>query len=425
MNLAAGHLVESRVREIVAVLGVPEFVYIQPVVHKGAAVREVGDGILLCGGGGAILQVKSRSRKEGMRDSPERAQRWVAKHLAKAVQQGRGSKRTIMLHVDRQDPLTAVPLRSMVFGPKDREPFRIVLNEDCSDWPIIVVVDHPKSPAIDLPVYEDAFVISHQDWFHLNRHLRSVHELLRYIKAVMRGELNAVPLGSESERFASIMESDLANPLRGPNYYSRISFMAVDNPMAVETYRELLEKTWGENELLPGMEIHDYRRILDFLDSAPTSVQAVVGRWIWNRREEMRTTGHRSSGLTIVADQLLVYVCDYQQNAPDRLAWTADLAMLTAVRAEEWFEQYGRRVQVLCIGVRVSGQSLEYSYSFLDGAISLPQDIRRNVEWRFGCPNFRTLKTLPVVIARNERCPCGSHQKYKRCHGRPTQFRPF
>ena len=51
-------------------------------------------------------------------------------------------------------------------------------------------------------------------------------------------------------------------------------------------------------------------------------------------------------------------------------------------------------------------------------AQSVPLEVRRGVEWQYGVPNFRLGTTSPLLVGRNEPCPCGSRRKFKVCHGR-------
>ena len=67
-NASYGRHIEETVRRIGADLGVPDFVYLPAVVAKGRATREVGDGFLISGQKGAILQVKSREAAAGLKD---------------------------------------------------------------------------------------------------------------------------------------------------------------------------------------------------------------------------------------------------------------------------------------------------------------------------------------------------------------------
>ena len=418
MPPSIGYIVERRVRQLAAFLGVPEFVYSVPLVSKGSSVREVGDGILLCGLSGAVLQVKARSRHEGLRDSEDSAVRWVSKHVERAVRQGRGSKRTIVAHFSEGDPLTAVPVRALSLGGADRGAFRVSIDTDCAEWPIIVVVAHPLDPEVMLPVYDDAFCISLNDWHQLNRHLRSIHELLRYIGRVLEGGQDVtVPLGHESYRFASLVEWDTAYAAQDKGARPWVSCAAIEDQVGVDAYRVLLDRTWGDNDVLPDMSIKDYRPILDFLDDVPAIGQAHVGRWILDRRAELHSCRHRVSGSTLLNDRPLVFMCDLVENHADRQSWISHLGGLTSLRAAEWREQMRDRKPVLGIGIRIMGEHDEYSYLLADSYVKIPASLRRALEWRFGVANFRAFQTRRLIVGRNDPCPCGSGRKYKRCHG--------
>ena len=79
---------ERQVRDVAARLGVADFVYTSPRIRRGSAQREAsGDGLLLVGERGAILQVKARDPSTGQRDSSDRARSWVQKHVRKATKQ--------------------------------------------------------------------------------------------------------------------------------------------------------------------------------------------------------------------------------------------------------------------------------------------------------------------------------------------------
>jgi hypothetical protein len=419
MASGRGYAAERRARRVAAVLGVPEFVYSVPLVAKGTSVREVGDGILFCGSGGAVLQVKSRALREGKKDSSSEAAAWLKKHTERAVRQGRGSKRTIAAHWLKGEPLHATPVRALVLGSDERDVLKVTLDSDCSDWPIIVIVSHPSYNDAILPVYQDAFCVTLEDWHELNYHLRSIHELLRYIARVMEeGADVAVPLGRESERFASLVEYDTAYAAQARGARPRTSFDAVMDPAGIRAYHELIDRTWGPNKTAPDVPIQDYSHVLDFLDDVPASVQSHVGRWIMSMRYDLNERRHRVSGSSLLVDRPLIYMCDLIENRIDQNAWEGELLALVSVRAQEWREQIGKLESILGIGVRVLGGGIDqYSYVFGMGSPDVPIDIRRNVEWRFGVANFRSLRTGRLEIGRNEACPCGSGRKYKRCHG--------
>ncbi len=406
-----GTAIETRTRDIAASLSIPEFVYRVPLVAKGSAVREIGDGILSCGAGGAILQVKARLLGHGLRDSQQDAERWVLKHVARAVRQGRGSRRTIISFNNSGNPLAAVPARPIVVG--EAMSINVRLDGECGNWPIIVVINHPKNPCITLPYYDDVFCISYDDWLELNRHIRSVHRLLRYIHLALGSGIRAsVPLGRESDRFESLAKHE-AHQFRTP--ITETSYAADHDPGAIAVYRQLLERTWGPNDIMPLVAAEDYRPVLDYLDDAPASIQSYVGNWILNRHDHLRFTGELSSGAVLLVDRPLIYMCSYADSWQDKEAWLGNLLGLTSVRATEWRSQIGGQRPVLGIGVRIMGSVREYSYALVKSG-SLPRDVSRTLKWKFGSANFKTFRVQPLAIGRNERCPCGSGSKYKRCH---------
>lgn len=417
--METGKDIEARAVNIAATLSVPEFVYRAPIVRKGPGVREVGDGLILCGAGGAVLQVKARSRHEGLRDSEQAASRWVLKNVARAVRQGQGSKRTIKTMQNEGAPLTALPVRSLSVPTLDRPQFQVTVDKGtCDSWPIIVIIDHPKNPKVRPPYYENVFCVTLNDWQELNRHLRSVHEMLRYIEEILSHGKNVhIPLGMESERFASLAHLDESYAARAKGALGRRSFAAVIDPKGLAAYRVLIARTWGPNDYLPGLPIEDYRPVLDYLDDAPAVVQAYVGRWLLERHEELRRVGHRVSGTTLLVDRPLVYMCDDVKNTGSRKDWVAQIVALTTLRACEWREQGWKKTSALGIAVRFGELENEYTYLLARQGARLPDRLRRTTEWIFGVANFSAFHTHSLMPGRNDECPCGSGRKYKHCHG--------
>ncbi len=90
-----GARVEEYARRLAAGLGVPDFVYRPAHAPRGSGTREIGDGLVVAGGSGLILQVKSRDPEAAARASPDRAVAWVRKHAQRALEQAYGSRRTL------------------------------------------------------------------------------------------------------------------------------------------------------------------------------------------------------------------------------------------------------------------------------------------------------------------------------------------
>ncbi|MFI1997072.1 SEC-C domain-containing protein [Actinoplanes sp. NPDC020271] len=306
----------------------------------------------------------------------------------------------------------------MTLSEPEREPFFVDLIQDCSQWPIIVIVDHPLNPHVTLPTYHDAFCISLPDWYEINRHLRSIHEVLRYVGRVLEhGADVAVPLSHEYDRFSSLVAFE-GTPRMSPRARPWTTFAAVEDAAAVSEYRTLLERTWGPNDELPGFPIDDYREMLDFLDDAPAVAQAFIGRWLVANRSQLRSARHRVSGSVLVVDRPLVLLMDFKDNKPDKRAWLAELWALTVVRAIEYRRQTQIRRNTLGIAIRVfDNYTDEYSYILMRPDIEISENLIRETEWRFGVANFSTSRVERLKVRRNERCPCHSGKKFKYCHG--------
>lgn len=417
-------MAERRARDVAAVLGVADFVYAQPLVRKGSATREVGDGLLICGGRGAVIQVKARDHDAGRRDSPEKITRVVGKFLDAAVRQGRGTKRTIAQHVRQGQPLRVIPVRALGYPPARREELVLTLAEDCADWPIIVVIDHPNDPVVEVTPDADVFCVSLDDWRELNGHIRSVNGVLRYVQRVLgHGAALAVPFGEERCRFAKLVGADAASTVGSATAVPSLSYDGVDDPVAVAMYRELLEKVWDGEARGPTLTADECRRILDVLDDVPVAMQVRVGRWVLDKRRTLQQTCQRASGCIAVGGDdghsVLIYMCDAEANEASRERWVAELGTLTLVRAAEWREQHIRDPRVVGIGVREADGGVEYSYIYSSGSVAVPGDVRMMIEWRYGISDFRTGRNRTLRLGRNEPCPCGSGRKVKRCHGAP------
>ncbi|WP_454777562.1 hypothetical protein [Georgenia muralis] len=87
-----GSAVESATRAAAGRWGLPDFVLRPKVVPKGSGRREIGDGTIVSGSRGVVLQVKARSAATP--DTPERARSWLQKNAAAALKQARGTIRS-------------------------------------------------------------------------------------------------------------------------------------------------------------------------------------------------------------------------------------------------------------------------------------------------------------------------------------------
>jgi uncharacterized protein YecA (UPF0149 family) len=411
--------VEERARAIAAILGVSDFVYSVPPVERAGSSREVGDGLLVVGDRGAVLQVKSRFPSEQLVDSAGKAWRWVRKHAEKGYRQGSGSRRTIERYRDAGMPLSASPVRAQEVDESERHRYDLVLDHSVAVWRTIVIIDHPGVLGCLLPRRPSTFWITLDDWRELNRAIRSVNGLLTYVERALRHSDDlSVPLGFEQDRWSAFLDADQSYAARGARFASPLfSDAAVEDSSGADLYRELLEYVWPRTGLITWENANEYRLIVEFLDAAPPGLQVTVGRWVLRKRKELAESGERSSGTALMGDRLLVYLCASEDAFDDATDFAAELFALTVTRCEEYHEANRGSVETLGVGVLVLNEAgQEYNYQLIREPQEVPRELRRAIEWRYGVPNFLLGTTAPLAVGRNERCPCGSGRKFKNCH---------
>ena len=207
-NECSGKERERQVREIAAKLGVADFVYSAPQVQKGPGQREPsGDGLLLVGAAGAILQVKTRDPKIGAADTREKATTWIRKNAIIAVNQGRGSRRELARRKNLGLPMEVYPIRSSDMTLSAKQWYALNVEGSINDWPILVIIDHPKLSPIDRGFQNDVVYFSFADWQALQRRLRLISATLDYVRRIQVSKIH-VQLGHESSRYYSFYLAD-------------------------------------------------------------------------------------------------------------------------------------------------------------------------------------------------------------------------
>jgi hypothetical protein len=293
----------------------------------------------------------------------------------------------------------------------------LLLDQDPSGWPVIVIIDHPDAVGV-MPLGGDrAFWITIQDWHELNRALRSTTGLLVYVNRVLdHGETLNSPLGHELDRFAALVEADRLHAEAGTET-SRpwLSFDALNDPDGAALYRELLVGVWPPGYPRPNVAVGDLRRILEFLDDAPPGTQVGAGWWILSKRREAEENGRRSSGMIMFdRNRILVFMADVASNYDHLQEFDAELAALGALRANEATEHLGRNIPTLAIGHLVADDGIDYRYIFTPEPLNLPETIRRDMVHRFGMMSSE-LQVELVSAEPEEPCPCGSGLPFGDC----------
>jgi hypothetical protein len=266
-----GKEAEEAAQSAAAVWGLHDFVFRPKVRRTGSGVRELGDGMLLVGDIGIIVQVKSRVSDSA---GDEKEARWLKKVIPKAIRQGKGTIRQLRL--------TPAQMTNM----RDRT---IEVDGHDFEWLIAVVVDHDQIPEGFVPeCSDDAVVLLRRDWEFLFDQLKSTHAVGRYLKRVAG---DSSPLGLEPARYYEYATADLeAEPtalepqfqLRGIQEVSEpllpLAPAGTEDPGDHQMFRKILEDI-ASIELNTMPEAARVKALGD-LDSLPVVQRALVGQYL-------------------------------------------------------------------------------------------------------------------------------------------------
>jgi hypothetical protein len=397
-----GAAVEGSVRGLAARLSVRDFVMIPERIRRSSGVREVGDGCLVVGGDGAILQVKARDPASAAADSPERAAQWARKQARAAARQGRGTKRVLAAATPDQ-PVTLLSLRSEEVAEDRREEFRRRLPADVDDWPVIVVLEHLAMPELTLDLGPDEFVITFEDWEALSHAVRSVAGLIYYVRRVLDHPDISVPLGHERERFDLMVRADAATDDGGATWAPWLSYAALEDPDGADMYQHFIDRLWPQGEPL-GMQAGDYLHAVEQLDRVPPAIRVELGRH-WIGYIEATRHGGRRSG-TVLLDELTIVMVVKQSNDPSDVRYfQSELGLLAMLRASEVASALGDR-PMLAIGVLSHDGGTDYACLGFEntGVLGpLPEDTAQHVREDFGSLDVSRLTVRRATQPGDER----------------------
>ena len=284
-DVTLGRAAEEATNDAAALWGLPDFVFRSKPHRSGSGSREIGDGIILVGDVGVIVQVKSR---ETATDEENRERNWVMKHISQALRQGDGSVRTLNRC---RTSLTNARSRAIEIDGKDYR------------WLVVVVVDHPSVPYGIVPdasmCHNPAVVMTRRDWEWLFNQLKSTHAVADYLDRVA-GEM--IDLNSESMRYTELALADLKAP-PGPVEFEfagegsqHVSAPLLPlQPVAVEDRQaHLVVRTIFEDIAVTAMspDFDEARRIqtLAELDRLPIAHRAEIGKLMLSGLQDVATT---------------------------------------------------------------------------------------------------------------------------------------
>lgn len=360
--MTQGQVVEEYARRIAAGLGVPDFVYRPVVSVRGKRRREISDGLLVVGESGLILQVKSRAADIGYEDTPERAASWCQKEFSAAQRQGDGTRRELAASEVRVQSLRG---------------YERVLPAS-SDWPVVVILDHPLDPPLHLVGSRGTLVISLNDWLVLHQVIRSTASVIEYVRAALASDID-VPLGGEGTRYSQLVERGL---WRGRKPLSERDAVGLD------FYDDLIEKVADSENI--GWDPTEYLHIVEALDLTTVSSRAVIGRKMIATFMAMASDRIRRSFGVFEDGRRIVFIYDSNHSdwyGPDGENFTLEVQVYGALRHAHAVEAGGDpETPTLAVGVLHDDQlGRRYAFAFHAGPpVVFPPDIRGPLEERYG-----------------------------------------
>lgn len=392
-------------RRLAADLGVPDFVFRPSHAPRGTARREVGDGLLVVGQRGVIIQVKSREQEVGLADDADRAALWIRKHAAKALRQVKGTRRSLR---------TGGQFTSMRGYPR-------TLSAN-TDWPAVVIIDHPLDVPLDLGDEPGVVWLTLTDWLNLHDRLRSTRAVIDYVELALASGHSCL-LGRERDRYARLAAAQLdagrgTDPARLP-----LQRLSGADSLAVDLFDDLVERAADPTN--DPWDTVSYLDIVEMLDAQPVLARASAGRKLWATLTAVRRDGRQRGFLFLDAatrDRFVVlYGRAHATMTDHHLDHAADISAYTAVRHAEALEG-GAPVQTRTLGIGIRHHDdlgRQYGFVLLAGEpIPMDTDLRRSIEARHGVYDPQRHRTHALAVGRNDRCPCGSGLKTKRCHPR-------
>jgi hypothetical protein len=271
-DLNQGDAAEHAAHGAAAIWGLPDFVFRAPMHQVGSGVRELGDGLIIVGELGIVVQVKSREAPSG---DVDKESRWLNKKIGTALRQGRGTARLL------------AGQRPVLINARGRE---IELDASSRRWMTVVVIDHPDVPeGVRPPTLPDhpSAVILRRDWEFVFSQLKATHAVAEYFERIAD---DPVDLGLEPVRYYELATADEMAPaaplpevLQGRGVAASTPVLplqptATDDEQAHRLIRSVFEDIATTSAV--GTTEANRLRVLAELDRLTVGQRAGIGRYL-------------------------------------------------------------------------------------------------------------------------------------------------
>lgn len=255
---------------VASTFGLPDFVFPPVKIPKrgGGTKEPAGDGIILCGRRGILVQSKHR---EGCPTSGDLG--WLNSEITAAYRQGCGCLRKL--------PMSPIML-------SNRRGRKFPIDGRGIDWTVVVVVDHPTIPDSYTPSFPykwakwPVLVLTRTEWDFLYRHLRSNYAVMDYVQKARRerrpvgetwiqyGEYVLQGLRSDVPWIAGFRPDDVSQSFPGDEV-SRDSLAA---HLMVRKMADVIATVDPSSD----KEAWQYQTLLMTLDAIPVADRTVLGQ---------------------------------------------------------------------------------------------------------------------------------------------------
>ena len=115
----------------------------------------------------------------------------------------------------------------------------------------------------------------------------------------------------------------------------------------------------------------------------------------------------------------VLFFADVEENWPVQERFASYVATYAVVRHEHCCALFGERPTLLLARLSLAGNASMRTFVLVEGpgpGPDIPPEVRWTILDQHGILTASGVRDVRGTVGRNDRCPCRSGQKYKRCH---------
>lgn len=365
---------EAAIHGAAATWGSSDFLFFPTSERKGEALREIGDGLLVIGNKGVVIQAKARDSNS---DTEEKAKSWVNKQVRRASAQVDGTVRRLRAQKTKLQNGRGRPL---------------LLDSPSIDWVGVVIIEHSNVPnrfALDSHKSQTPTVpLVRRDWEFLFNQLRSTYAVINYLHRVA-GTSNTI--GSEYLRYfeLALADSETINDSPTPSIHANQIALSVpqlpmesaghENDESHSVVRNIIEDI--ANSPFKKDELEAVQIILGEIDALPVGHRTDLGNLLINELQSSKLHPSRSVHwrfrfyLSLMQDTTLVFGVCSKFSADIQTAFTTRVHLMHHEVCERNNDFTNTRtVGVLLTPREDSLRDWDTSLSAVEGDLGLTED---------------------------------------------------